>query len=78
MLCLEDINEEAYRLDRLFWQIVSAGMLKRTRGIVVGELTGCKPEGVGRHSARRVLERAVSALGLPTSPVRPSATAGAI
>jgi muramoyltetrapeptide carboxypeptidase len=32
---------------------------------VVGELTGCKPEGTGRHSARRVLERAVSTLGLP-------------
>ena len=65
VLCLEDVNEEAYRLDRLFWQIVSAGMLKRCRGIVVGELVGCKPEGTGRHSARRVLERAIAALGLP-------------
>jgi len=49
----------------LFWQIVSAGLLKRVRGIVVGELVGCKPEGAGRHSARHVLERAISALGLP-------------
>ncbi len=65
VLCLEDVGEEAYRLDRLFWQIVSAGLLKRVRGIVVGELAGCKPEGAGRHSARRVLERAISALGLP-------------
>jgi muramoyltetrapeptide carboxypeptidase len=65
VLCLEDVNEEAYRLDRLFWQIVSAGLLKGTRGIVVGELVGCKPEGTGRHSARRVLERAISALGVP-------------
>jgi muramoyltetrapeptide carboxypeptidase len=65
VLCLEDVNEEAYRLDRLFWQLESAGLLKRVRGIVVGELTGCKPAGVGRHSARRVLEQAISALGLP-------------
>ncbi len=65
ILCLEDVNEEAYRLDRLFWQILSAGLLRRVRGIVVGELVGCKPEGAGRHSARRVLERAVCALGLP-------------
>ena len=65
LLCLEDTGEEAYRLDRLFWQLVSAGMLKRCRGIVVGELAGCKPEGAGRHSARRVLERAIAALGLP-------------
>lgn len=65
VLCLEDVNEEAYRLDRLFWQILSAGMLRRVRGIVVGELTGCKPVGTGRHSARRVLEEAVTGLGLP-------------
>jgi muramoyltetrapeptide carboxypeptidase len=65
VLCLEDVGEEAYRLDRLLWQIVSAGLLKRSRGIVVGELAGCKPEGAGGYSARRVLERAISALGLP-------------
>jgi len=65
VLCLEDVNEEAYRLDRLFWQIVSAGLLKGVRGVVVGELVGCKPGGSGRHSARRVLERAIAALGLP-------------
>jgi muramoyltetrapeptide carboxypeptidase len=65
VLCLEDVGEQAYRLDRLLWQLVSAGMLRRCRGIVVGELADCKPEGSGRHSARRVLERAIAALGLP-------------
>jgi muramoyltetrapeptide carboxypeptidase len=65
IVCLEDVQEQAYRLDRLFWQLVSAGLMKRVRGIVVGELTGCSPKGTGRHSARRVLERAVATLGLP-------------
>jgi muramoyltetrapeptide carboxypeptidase len=65
VLCLEDVNEEAYRLDRLFWQIGSAGLLDGVRGIVMGELTDCKPAGTARHSARRVLERAVAALGVP-------------
>ncbi len=65
VLCLEDVTEEAYRLDRLFWQIRSAGLLNRVRGIVVGELADCTPEGNGRYSARRVLERAVAALGHP-------------
>ena len=65
LLCIEDTGEEAYRLDRLFWQVVSAGLLKGARGIVLGELAGCTPQGTGPHSARRVLERAVSALGLP-------------
>jgi muramoyltetrapeptide carboxypeptidase len=65
VLCLEDVNEEAYRLDRLFWQIGTAGLLNGVRGVVVGELTDCTPAGTGRHSARRVLERAVAALGVP-------------
>jgi muramoyltetrapeptide carboxypeptidase len=65
LLCLEDVHEEAYRLDRLFWQVASAGLLERCQGIVVGQLVDCKPVGAGRHSARRVLERAVAALGLP-------------
>lgn len=65
ILCLEDVNEEAYRLDRLFWQIASAGLLKGVRGIVMGELTHCTPPGMGRDSARRALERAVSGLGVP-------------
>jgi muramoyltetrapeptide carboxypeptidase len=65
VLCLEDVNEEAYRLDRLFWQISSAGLLNGVRGVVVGELTDCTPAGSARHSARRVLERAVAALGVP-------------
>lgn len=64
VLCIEDPGEAAYRLDRLFWQLVSAGLLKGVRGIVVGELTGCSPV-AGPYSARRVLERAVSLLGLP-------------
>lgn len=65
VLCIEDANEVAYRLDRLFWQVVSAGLLQRVRGVVLGELVGCKPEGPGRYAARRVLERAVAALGIP-------------
>ncbi len=65
VVCLEDVGEEAYRLDRLLWQLASAGLLRQARGVVLGELVDCKPAGAGRHSARRVLERAVSALGLP-------------
>ena len=65
LLCLEDVGEESYRLDRLFWQLVSGGLLRRCRGIVMGELADCRPVGTGRHSARRVLERAIAALGLP-------------
>ena len=65
VLCIEDANEAAYRLDRLLWQVISAGLMTQVCGVVLGELVGCKPEGAGRHSARSVVERAVAALGLP-------------
>jgi muramoyltetrapeptide carboxypeptidase len=65
VLCVEDVGEKAYRLDRLLWQISSAGLLNGVRGIVVGELVDCTPAGGGRHSARGVLEQAISAIGLP-------------
>jgi len=61
ILCLEDVGEEAYRLDRLFWQLASAGLLAQCRGVVLGELVGCKPPG----PARQALEAAIAALGLP-------------
>jgi muramoyltetrapeptide carboxypeptidase len=66
ILCLEEVNEEAYRLDRLFRQLASAGLLRGVRGFVLGELTGCTPAGSGRYGARGVLEAAVAELGLPT------------
>jgi len=65
ILCLEDVNEEAYQLDRLFRQLVSAGLLRGVRGVVLGELAGCTPAGGGRHGARRVLEAAIAELGVP-------------
>jgi muramoyltetrapeptide carboxypeptidase len=65
ILCVEDVNEEAYALDRLVWQVASSGMLRGVRGIVLGELTRCTPAGSRPHSARQVVERAVAALGLP-------------
>ncbi len=65
ILCLEDVGEKAYRLDRLVWQLVSAGLLDDIRGIVVGQLVDCVPAGAGRYSARRVLEAAMGMLGVP-------------
>ena len=64
ILCLEDVGEPAYRLDRVFWQLRSGGLLRQCRGLVLGGLVDCRPA-AGRHSARRVLERAVADLGLP-------------
>jgi muramoyltetrapeptide carboxypeptidase len=41
---LEDIDERPYRIDRMLHQLKNAGVLKRTRGIVLGEFVDCIPQ----------------------------------
>ncbi|HTX52297.1 MAG TPA: LD-carboxypeptidase [Candidatus Baltobacteraceae bacterium] len=65
VLCLEEVGEKAYRLDRLLWQMASGGLFKGVRGVVLGEMVDCTPAGDGRHSARRVVETAIGNLGVP-------------
>ena len=65
ILFIEDTGEEAYRLDRMFNQLVQAGALKNVFGVVIGNLAGCKPKGQGKFSARKTLERAVAQLDVP-------------
>jgi muramoyltetrapeptide carboxypeptidase len=36
ILCLEDIEEPPYKLDRLFWQLSSSGILDRLAGLILG------------------------------------------
>lgn len=65
ILFIEDTGEEAYRLDRLFNQLLQSGALKNVFGVVIGSLAGCRPAGSGKYSARRTLERAVERLEVP-------------
>jgi muramoyltetrapeptide carboxypeptidase len=41
ILFLEDVNEPAYRLDRLLLQLRQSGMLDGVAGVVFGHLEGC-------------------------------------
>ena len=41
VLVLEDVNESAYRLDRMLTALLSAGALDRVSAVVVGDLTDC-------------------------------------
>jgi muramoyltetrapeptide carboxypeptidase len=45
VLFLEDVNERPYRLDRMLTQLRLAGILKRARGVVFGEMCGCDEPG---------------------------------
>jgi muramoyltetrapeptide carboxypeptidase len=43
ILVLEDIGEEPYAVERMFWQLKHAGILDKQRAIVLGAFTDCKP-----------------------------------
>lgn len=42
VLFLEDLDERPYRVDRMLFHLREAGKLKGVRGIVFGEMKGCK------------------------------------
>jgi muramoyltetrapeptide carboxypeptidase len=67
ILFLEEVGEQAYRLDRMFEQLLQSGSLKRISGLLLGSLAGCSPAGRGKYSARAVLERRASELKIPTA-----------
>jgi muramoyltetrapeptide carboxypeptidase len=41
ILLLEDVGERPYRLDRMFWQLASAGIFSQIRGLLLGQFPHC-------------------------------------
>jgi len=39
ILCLEDVNEAPYRVDRMFWQLREAGVLKGISALILGDFS---------------------------------------
>jgi muramoyltetrapeptide carboxypeptidase len=54
LLFLEDVNEKAFRVDRMLIQLRQAGMLDEVAGVIFGEMPGCTA-GDGQASARDVV-----------------------
>jgi muramoyltetrapeptide carboxypeptidase len=44
VLLLEEIDERPYRIDRMLRQIKLAGILERSKGVILGEFVNCRPE----------------------------------
>ena len=68
ILIVEDVNEAAYRIDRMLTQLRLAGRLARCRGIVFGQFTDM-PTAASDGSTRPlddVLREVVSALEVPS------------
>ena len=66
ILAIEEINEAPYRIDRSLTQLISSGVLRGVRGVMVGQLSMCnRPQpGVGPSAEEVMLER-LGTLGVP-------------
>lgn len=42
ILLIEDVNEPAYRIDGMLWQLQAAGKFRGVKGIVFGEMINCR------------------------------------
>ncbi|MFF8726389.1 LD-carboxypeptidase [Streptomyces sp. NPDC015171] len=63
LLCLEDVGEEAYRLDRYLTQLLRSGWLEGVRGVLLGSWEGCgDPAGL-----RTMLADRLGGLGVPVA-----------
>ncbi|WP_073947993.1 S66 peptidase family protein [Streptomyces kebangsaanensis] len=63
LLCLEDVGEETYRLDRYLTQLLRAGWLDGVRGVLLGSWENCgAPDRV-----RALLTDRLGALGVPVT-----------
>ncbi|MEW2424432.1 LD-carboxypeptidase [Streptomyces nigra] len=63
LLCLEDVGEEPYRLDRALTQLLRAGSLDGVRGVLLGSWEDCGPY----DEVRAVLEDRLGGLGVPVA-----------
>jgi muramoyltetrapeptide carboxypeptidase len=61
LLCLEDVGEEAYRLDRYLTQLLRAGSLDGVRGVLLGSWEKCGPY----ERIRALLADRLAGLGVP-------------
>lgn len=61
LLCLEDVGEETYRLDRVLTQLLRAGWLDGVAGILLGSWARCAPY----EQVRALLTDRLGGLGVP-------------
>lgn len=66
VLCLEDINEYIYRVDRMLSTLKIAGVLDRLAGVVLGGFIKCEPgEGYGTLTLDEVFDDYFKPLNIP-------------
>ncbi|SEM52639.1 muramoyltetrapeptide carboxypeptidase [bacterium A37T11] len=66
ILFLEEVEEDLYRVERMFSQLKLSGALHQIKGFIFGQCTDCKPEaGYGTLSFDEILDDYIKPLGIP-------------
>ncbi len=68
ILCVEEVGERPYRLDRMWTQLLTAGVLDGVAGVALGHLTGCDDAATPRAPAIAALDicrERLAPLGIP-------------
>jgi muramoyltetrapeptide carboxypeptidase len=65
ILCIEDVGEEPYRIDRMLANLQLAGKLDQAAGVVLGECSDCEPKGPNSLSLDEVFNRYFGRLKVP-------------
>lgn len=65
ILCLEDVGEAPYRIDRLLTQLLLAGKLQASAGIVLGVFSGCEDDEGSGFTLAEVLQNRLAGLKVP-------------
>ncbi|GAA1426989.1 LD-carboxypeptidase [Streptomyces thermospinosisporus] len=63
LLCLEDVGEETYRIDRYLTQLLRSGLLDGVSGVLLGSWAECEPY----DGLRALLADRLGGLGVPVA-----------
>jgi len=65
ILCLEEVNEAPFRIDRALHQLLAAGKLGVAEGVAIGSLIGCEDPRYPSPTVDEVLEEILAPLAVP-------------
>ena len=66
IVCIEDVGEAPYRIDRMLTQLLSTPSFKKAVGVVFGVCAGCdKKEGSDSFSLKEVVTDRLAPMGIP-------------
>ncbi len=65
LLLIEDVNEPAYKIDGMLWQLREAGKFKGVKGVIVGEMIDCRFNKGQKGSLDDVFRDHLAGLNIP-------------